>query len=165
MNRRKRFARGFLVLACTWLVGCVSAPDKLGQVSSDLQRRTGHGFSQTNAGDVALPPSVSFADGLSEDEAVSVALWNNALFQETLADLGLSRADLVTAGMLPNPTFSMLVPIGAKPIELTAKYPPEILSRRPGRVDAVLASELTPGARLVTTGAAELFDAESGVGQ
>lgn len=52
---------------------------------------------------ITLPPGASLDDGLTEDEAVSIALWNNAAFQELLVDLGLVRGDLIQAGLLPNP--------------------------------------------------------------
>lgn len=43
---------------------------------------------------------------LSVDEAVQVALLNNRGLQASLYDLGVSEADLVSAGRLPNPGFS-----------------------------------------------------------
>lgn len=125
-----------LSLAGFGLAGCVSPREDLGRVSADLEQRTGHTVTNAKPGTVSMPAGVLMEDGLSEDEAVTLALWNNALFQETLADLGLSRADLVQAGVLPNPTFSMLIPVGAKPLELTAKYPLDILWLRPRRVAA-----------------------------
>jgi cobalt-zinc-cadmium efflux system outer membrane protein len=55
-----------------------------------------------------LPPDASIEDGLTSQEAVSIALWNSPSFQATLTDLGLARADLVEAGLLRNPMFSLL---------------------------------------------------------
>ncbi len=99
-----------------------------------------------------MPPSVHLEDGLSEDEAVTMALWNSSAFQEVLADLDLSRADLVQAGMLPNPTLSMLIPVGAKPLELTAKYPFEILWQRPRRISAAKLDYERTAQRLIQSG-------------
>jgi outer membrane protein TolC len=45
---------------------------------------------------------------LSIDNAVQLALLNNRGLQAQYAELGLSEADLVSAGRLPNPHFSML---------------------------------------------------------
>lgn len=81
-----------------------------------------------------LPPDVTPDDGLSEDEAVAMALWNNAGFQENLSKLGLARGDLAQAGLLANPTFSMLFPLGPKQLEFTATFPLEALWLRPRRV-------------------------------
>lgn len=118
------------------LGGCASPPEDYRTVSRELERRGGHGLTNAQPGQVVIPSGVTLADGLSEDEAVALALLNNAAFQEALSDLGLSRADVVQAGMLPNPTLSMLFPVGAKPLELTVKYPVEALWLRPRRVAA-----------------------------
>ena len=44
---------------------------------------------------------------LSADDAVQVALLNNRGLQAELAELGVAEADLVQAGRLPNPRFSV----------------------------------------------------------
>jgi cobalt-zinc-cadmium efflux system outer membrane protein len=134
------------------LVGCASPPNKISTVSAQLQQRMGAGVTNPPAGTLSIPPGVSLQDGLTEDEAVLMALWNNAAFQETLADLGLSRADLINAGMLPNPTLSMLIPIETKPLELTAKYPLEILWLRPRRVKSAKLEYERATHRLVQSG-------------
>ena len=48
------------------------------------------------------------AKPLSVEDAVQVALMNNRGLQAGFYDLGVSEADLVQAGRLPNPRFSML---------------------------------------------------------
>ena len=45
---------------------------------------------------------------LSVDDAVQIALLNNKGLQAAFFELGISEADLVQAGRLPNPHFSML---------------------------------------------------------
>jgi len=45
---------------------------------------------------------------LSVDDAVQLALLNNRGLQASFYELGISEADLVQAGRLPNPSFSML---------------------------------------------------------
>jgi outer membrane protein TolC len=45
---------------------------------------------------------------ISVDDAVQIALLNNLGLQASYAELGISEADLVQAGRLPNPRFSML---------------------------------------------------------
>ena len=59
----------------------------------------------SSAGSAELPADVSIDDGLTETEAIAIALWNNSGFQESLADLGIARADLVQAGLLRNPVL------------------------------------------------------------
>jgi len=132
--------------------GCVSTRKDGSAVSRELERRSGYSLTNAGPGEVLLPANVSLDDGLSEDEAVMLALWNNAAFQEALADLGLSRADLIQAGMLPNPSLSLLVPVGAKPLELTVKYPFEILWLRPNRVASAKLDYERTAQRLVQSG-------------
>jgi outer membrane protein TolC len=45
---------------------------------------------------------------LAADDAVQVAILNNRGLQATFGELGIAEADLVQAGRLPNPHFSML---------------------------------------------------------
>jgi cobalt-zinc-cadmium efflux system outer membrane protein len=125
-----------LVLAV--LAGCAPAPH-LDEpfVSAEIERRTGHApATEAAPGECALPAGVSLADGLSEEEAVAVALWNNAAFLAALSDLGLARADLVQAGVFSNPVFGILFPVGQKELEFAAKLPIEALWLRPRRVAA-----------------------------
>lgn len=79
---------------------------------------------------------VNFADGLTENEAVQLALWNNAQFNADLSQLGFARADLKEAGLLRNPIFSLLFPLGPRQIEAAFSLPIEILWQRPKRVAA-----------------------------
>ncbi|MCL4361490.1 TolC family protein [Candidatus Dependentiae bacterium] len=44
------------------------------------------------------------ADGLSRDQAVSIALLNNPSLQADFENLGIAKADLVQAGLFTNPT-------------------------------------------------------------
>lgn len=141
-----------ITLIALSLTACTPQGKGLSDVANDLEQRTGQHFAETGADETAWPANVVMDDGLSEDELVSLALWNNAAFRATLADLGLSRADLVQAGMLPNPTFSMLVPWGAKPLELTIRYPLEIFWLRPQRVETAKLDVEQTAHRLVQTG-------------
>lgn len=115
--------------------GCMGDAQRFDRphVSAGLEARIGRGI---GPGDGSLPPGVTPDDGLTEDEAVTLALWNNSAFQEALADLGFKRADLIQAGLLPNPILSVLFPWGPKQLEMGLKLPLEALWLRPGRVAA-----------------------------
>ncbi len=90
----------------------------------------------------AVPPGAALDDGLSLDEAVAIALWNNADFQVALSTLGFARADLIEAGLLRNPIFSLLFPWGPKQLEFTATFAADQLWQRPKRIaDARLNAE------------------------
>lgn len=136
---RSPIATGSLLAAflAPFLTGCKSTHERYGrsQVEAALGERTGHRIrSEVKPGQDPIPPGVSLEDGLSEDEAVAVALWNNPAFEETLSEIGLSRADLIEAGLLPNPVFSIFFPIGPKQLEFTLKFPLEVLFFRGKRV-------------------------------
>ncbi|MFN0122879.1 MAG: hypothetical protein ACKV2V_20460, partial [Blastocatellia bacterium] len=59
-----------------------------------------------------LPAGVSLEDGLTDEEAIAIALWNNAQLHADLAALGLARADLLDAGLLRNPLLQIVLPLG-----------------------------------------------------
>jgi len=81
-------------------------------VSHELVPRVGHALRQEYSDNKpVMPPGVCPAEALSEDQAVAVALWNNARFVESLTDLGVAEGDLVQAGLLPNPEFVYFPPV------------------------------------------------------
>jgi outer membrane protein, heavy metal efflux system len=100
----------------------------------------------------SLPPGVRVDDGLSREEAVAVALWNNAGFQVSVSRLGFARADLVDAGMISNPVLSLLFPVGPKQLEATLRWPAEVLWERPRRVAAARLSLASAAEGLVQSG-------------
>jgi cobalt-zinc-cadmium efflux system outer membrane protein len=136
------------------LTGCASRSSKVSpQVSRRIEDRTGHGLnpnSQPSA--FAVPPGVSLSDGLSEDEAVAIALWNNAAFQSDLTSLGFARADLIEAGQLRNPMLTLLLPWGPKQLEATMNLPIEVFWQRPRRVAAAKVDLERVAESLVQTG-------------
>lgn len=147
-----RLAAAFLIAT---LAGCtaVGSHHDRAHVAGGIERRTGF---QPAAGESPIhslvPPGVAIDDGVSEDEAVMLALWNNEAFKETLADLGFTKADLIQAGLLTNPTFSVLFPIGHKQLEFTTTLPLEALWLRPRRVAVAEAESERVAERLVQNG-------------
>lgn len=84
----------------------------------------------------ALPETLDAVDGLTEDEAVAVALWNNAALHETLGQLGVSRAQLYAAGLLTDPQFVVFFPVGPKQLEMTLLPAIDAIWLRPIRLQA-----------------------------
>jgi len=125
------------------------APDR-GTVDAAIRERATHGIRVDQT--APLPPDVTLDDGLTSEEAVSIALWNSPSFQATLADLGIARADLVEAGLLRNPVLSVLFPLGPKQFEWTLQFPFEALWQRPARVAAAELNAQAVGERLVWDG-------------
>lgn len=121
------------ILLALLLAGCATSGQ---DASPQLAARLGVP-DRTDAGAAtAIPPGVRLEDGLTQDEAVAVALWNNPDFRVQLTDLGFARADLLEAGLLRNPVLSLLFPIGPKQFEMTLRLPLEVLWERPRRVAA-----------------------------
>lgn len=153
MSRRFEWVAGLTLAAGMILVaGCVTAPSTE-ELARRVEQGTGGGFIlKTNANALTLPPGVTSLEQLSEDDAVAIALWNNAAFQEALAGLGFNRADLLQAKQLRNPSLIVLFPAGPKQLEFTALFPIESLWLLPRRV-AVAEMDLEAAAgQLVASG-------------
>lgn len=121
--------------AAVW-TGCVPGNAHLNRsnLSAQLLDRTGAGIRETGSAESGFPPNIEVTDGVSADEAVAIALWNNPTFQESLSSLGIERAKLAQAGQLTNPNFSILFPWGPKQLEYTASFPLEAFWLRSHRV-------------------------------
>jgi cobalt-zinc-cadmium efflux system outer membrane protein len=147
-----------LTFAILLLGGCAvssnkNTSDNLSYISAGIKERTDYSLRQApKPGQFELPEWVRLDDGLSQDEAVAIALWNNAQFQADLAALGFSRADLIEAKMLPNPVFSLLFPIGPKLLETDLNIPIDALWQRPNRITAAKLDTRTLSENLVQDG-------------
>lgn len=138
-RRRRRIAAALLLCLTTvsTLTGCAvyrCAPGR-SQVDSELLARVRHGLGPDSCGEVSIPSDVDLADGITPDEAVAVALWNNSAFNATIAQLGIARGDLIQAGMLRNPQFQLFLPGGTKQLEWTLYLPIDALLLRERRLD------------------------------
>ncbi|MFZ2145817.1 MAG: TolC family protein [Sedimentisphaerales bacterium] len=130
----------FLILL---IAGCAASPPNgsasynFSYISEGIEERTDYTLRQASEpGQFEFPEWVTLDDGLSQDEAVALALWNNAQFQSDLAALGFARADLLEANMLSNPIFSVLFPVSPKLLETALDIPIDTLWQRPHRVAA-----------------------------
>ena len=110
------------------IAGCSSSPYDRNHISAELVQRAGAPLAG-EAGPFQIPSETVLDDGLTEPEAVGIALWNNARLQSDLATLGLARADLFAAGAFPNPVLDLLFPSGAVRMEATVSIPIDLLSR------------------------------------
>jgi cobalt-zinc-cadmium efflux system outer membrane protein len=139
MIKTKNSLKPILILSqIVLLAGCaVHSIHNESYVSDAISDRTGHELQWEEVkGVLQLPEGIALDDGLTEDEAVAIALWNNAQFQADLVQMGFARADLIEAGMLRNPVFSLLFPLGPKQLEATLSLPIEFFWQRPKRVAA-----------------------------
>ncbi|MEO7271200.1 MAG: TolC family protein [Vicinamibacterales bacterium] len=144
----------FLLIVGLVTLSCASARSPR-QPSVADRIRAGTGVEariEASAAPPGLPPSVDVMNGISSDEAVAVALWNNAAFQVTVSQMGFARADLVEAGLLANPVLSLLFPVGPKQLEATLRWPIEFLWERPKRIAAAQLSLDVAASSLVQAG-------------
>ena len=146
----RRLAVGFAILLWS---GCAGrAPFDPKAPATGIRQRTGAEARLEGGVSATIPAGVRFDDGLTSDEAVAVALWNNAAFQISVSDLGFARADLLEAGVLTNPVLSLLFPVGPKQFEGTLRWPIEVLWERPRRVAAARLALDAAAERLVQAG-------------
>ena len=116
---------GTFLLFLAGSTGCTfvgHAPSKR-YVSMELQERTGYSLASDCACEPLYPGFINPNQGLTETDAVAVALWNSPAYAELLTDLGLSRAEVIKAGELQNPDFSILFPVALKQLEYTINVP------------------------------------------
>ena len=99
-------------LAVVALSGCASfsTDDGFGPVEQVAKDRLGKQitWARSDADRVAIDKRVTqlLEQPLSADDAVQIALLNNRGLQASFSELGISEADRVQAGSLPNPGFS-----------------------------------------------------------
>jgi cobalt-zinc-cadmium efflux system outer membrane protein len=144
----------FLLLAafCGCRSVCTCGPD-LGDVSQKVEQRTTYSIGPSSCPqELVLPNGADLTDGVTEDEAILIALWNNAAFQELLVDLDLAHADLVQAGLLPNPEFVYFWPVSDKPFKYLIDFPLESLWLRPIRVASAQREQNRTAERLAQAG-------------
>ncbi|MDR4494624.1 MAG: TolC family protein [Nitrospirales bacterium] len=121
--------------------GCATAPTDYSHVIDRIEDRTGFRSGLKDEPEkTVIPPNVSLQDGVTLEEAITVALWNNAAFQEAFSGLDVSEAELIQANMLQNPQFWGLFPTGPSPpggpLEFAIRFPLEALWLRPQKVAA-----------------------------
>jgi outer membrane protein, heavy metal efflux system len=145
--------RALALAACVPLVSCATggAPPPA-DVAENIRAHTGMNARLGGVETPAIPAGVQIDDGVSRDEAVAIALWNNAAFQVSVSQLGFARADLADAGVISNPVLSLLFPWGPKQLEATVRWPVEFLWERPRRIAAAKLSAGSAAQSLVQSG-------------
>lgn len=134
--------RGKLILYTAFLVYIFSScktPATVSRtaVSDSLQKATGFSLQKENKpGVTTLPPQVNTADGITEEEAVSIALWNNPQLQADLATIAVAQADVVDAGIVSNPLLRYLAPTGGLQVSGYINFAFDFLFQRPKRIAA-----------------------------
>ena len=119
------------------LCGCtaVAVDPRAGvsQVSQIVNERAGVEVGWTPGPDETAPAltaiATRLADGLSEEEAVQIALLNNRELQALFARLGIAHADVVQASLLHNPVIDAATgfPIGGGIVDLSSTVAMDVI--------------------------------------
>lgn len=159
-KRQGRRACAAVALAVMLLAaGCTLTPPVCDRscLSERVTERTGFALGPPPPPDrLVLPNGACVEDGLTEEEAVVIALWNNAAFHEQLADLSIAHGDLVQAGLLPNPEVVYFFPMPNKPYKYLIDLPLEAFWLLPIRVKAT-ADEVDRVSHRLTQAALDLI--------
>ena len=162
MNVKLYLAFSILIIA-----GCAVTPENddpnhYSLISEGIKERTDYTLRQSpESNQFEFPEWVTLDDGLTQNEAVGLALWNNAQLQVDLAALGFARADLIEAKMIPNPAFSLLFPIGPKALETDLGIPVDVLWQRPHRIAAAKLDAQSLAEDLITNGLELIRDVQT----
>lgn len=152
---------GTLLLALL-LTSCVStkSPYTRDHVARRLQTRAGYALGSARSASAPAPALPNLRDGLSEAEAVSLALTRNPAFQADLSTLTLAQADLLDAGLLANPVLTGVTAFGTAPFALALNFASDLLWQRPGRVGAAQLETQRVAESLVSRGLLVSRDAQ-----
>jgi cobalt-zinc-cadmium efflux system outer membrane protein len=105
---------GGALLVIFLLGGCaaVKTNEEWGRVEEIAQERVGHEViwerSEEEKRTIQEEVARILADGLSRRDAVQIAITNNRRLQSTFENLGISKSDLVQAGLFTNPSLDVL---------------------------------------------------------
>jgi len=163
MNWKQGSCCVFSCLAVIVTLGCSASFQKdRAYISNSIEEKTGGGLRPEVQADMQeIPDTVTLTDGLTVDEAIAVALWNNPVFQSELLSLGYARADIQEARSLRNPIFSMLFPLGPKQLEFSVNAPVDFLWQRPKRVSSANLDAEKTAENLIQSGLAVVRDVKT----
>jgi cobalt-zinc-cadmium efflux system outer membrane protein len=109
------YRRGiWIVTVMFFLAGCaaVTTDREWNRVTDFTREKLGHEavWQQSESEKLAIQKDLDgiLGNGLSREEAVRIALINNRDLQRTFEDIGISKSDLVQAGLFTNPSLDAL---------------------------------------------------------
>lgn len=137
-----------------FMSGCQSIPDIMGK-SEVIQKVLGYDqkLSSEKFDDLnRIEEKLQNNKALSETEAVIIALNHNAGFKALLIDLKIAKADLINAGLLPNPELLFSFGVENKPYRYAIDLPIEALWLRPIKLRSMKSEADATAFRLAQSG-------------
>ena len=130
-------------------------------VSDQLQTQSGYNLSKAKQpGQVEVPAHIVVTDGIGEDEAIAIALWNNMQLQADLASISIAQADIVDAGVVANPLLRYLSPNAGIMASGYINFAFDFLWQRPRRIALAIADAERVAANTVQRGFALIRDVQ-----
>ncbi len=132
-HRMLRLTTGWGILLTT---ACATTPDAV-ELAENMESHTGHAPSlEVQPEDPpAVPPGVRVDDGLTEDEAVAIAVWNSPRVRTEFTRLAVVQGNLADARRPSNPTLRFLFPSGPQQLSVLVTWPLENLVLRRRRIE------------------------------
>lgn len=132
-SRHRLILQAALALVLAAIVGCSSFKpegdyEKAGTLIRD-RAQVSDVYDPSLESEIEGRVSQLLEGGLTQDEALSVAMLNNPAFQAKFLDIGVSRAEVVQSGLLQNPVMfvSGRIPEGAGRVNLSFSIAQELV--------------------------------------
>ena len=160
MNFIKKCVLNFWTLSV--IAGCgPSSHVNRSSISAELKNKSGFDLSNSKQpGRLELPGNIVTGDGINEDEAIAIALWNNAQFQAELASVAIANADVIDAGIVSNPLLRYLSPNAGIMASGYINFAFDFLWMRPRRISAAITEAERVGESMVQKGFALIRDVQ-----
>jgi len=154
-----------IFIFCTTILAIGCAPKNRvtrAYVSEQLMKQSGFDLTKTKQpGQFELPPNILTTDGINENEAISIALWNNAQFQADLSSISIAHADVLDAGMVSNPLLRYLSPNAGIMASGYINFALDFLWLRPRRIAAATVEAERIGGNMVQRGFSLIRDVQT----
>jgi cobalt-zinc-cadmium efflux system outer membrane protein len=160
MNFIKKCVLNFWILSV--IAGCGPGSHvNRSSISAELKNKSGFDLPNSKQpGRLDLPENIVTGDGINEDEAVAIALWNNAQFQADLASVAIANADVIDAGIVSNPLLRYLSPNAGIMASGYINFAFDFLWMRPRRISGAITEAERVGESMVQKGFALIRDVQ-----
>lgn len=112
------------------LVAACAATKPSVNVGTEIEAHLGHSLERQRLPEdpTSLPEGVRVDDGLSQDEAVAIAIWNSPRLRADLTTIAIAEGNVADARRPSNPTLRFLFPSGPQQLSVLLTWPIENLA-------------------------------------